>query len=223
MNNLFRILANTADGAFVIDEDHNIIYWNEAAQEILGYTSDEVVGQPCYDILGGQDDKGRVICRYHCSVVTTALKGDVVTDYDTCIHTKSGEVRWINVSILNVPASNNDTPPLIVHLFRDATQKKKNEKFISQILNATEHLLEIAGPTILPMADESVTKELTDREREILSLLAQGSGTDHIAQSLSISSYTVRNHVQNILHKLQVHSRLEAVAYALEHGLVDRD
>lgn len=223
MNNLFQILAHTADGAFVIDEDHTIIYWNEAAQEILGYTSDEVVGQSCYDILRGQDDKGRLICRYHCSVVMTALKGGVVTDYDTCTHTKAGEERWINVSIIIVPASNNDTPPLIVHLFRDATQKKKNEQFINQILNATEHLRETATPTVTPPAAQPNAQDLTEREHEILSLLAQGSSTPDIARSLSISSFTVRNHVQNILHKLQVHSRLEAVAYALEHGLVNRD
>jgi DNA-binding NarL/FixJ family response regulator len=67
---------------------------------------------------------------------------------------------------------------------------------------------------------EPEAQELTDREREVLSLLAQGLNTPDIAQSLSISSSTVRNHVQNILHKLQVHSRLEAVAYALKHGLV---
>jgi DNA-binding NarL/FixJ family response regulator len=156
-------------------------------------------------------------------VITTALKGGVVTDYDTCTHTKAGKERWINVSIITVPASNHDTPPLIVHLFRDATQKKKNEQFINQILNATEHLRETAPPTIPPPTAQPDAQDLTDREYEILSLLAQGSSTLDIARSLSISSFTVRNHVQNIFHKLQVHSRLEAVAYALEHGLINSD
>jgi two-component system nitrate/nitrite response regulator NarL len=67
---------------------------------------------------------------------------------------------------------------------------------------------------------ESFAQDLTDREREVLSLLAQGHSTREIAQALSISYSTARNHIQNILHKLNVHSRLEAVAYAYEHGLV---
>ena len=71
-----------------------------------------------------------------------------------------------------------------------------------------------------PQKSESQLDILTDREREVLSLLAQGHITRDIAQSLSISNSTTRNHIQNILHKLNVHSRLEAVAYAYEHGLV---
>ncbi len=53
---------------------------------------------------------------------------------------------------------------------------------------------------------------LTPREREILDLLALGNGTKQIADHLVISSKTVKTHVQNILAKLGVGSRLEAVA-----------
>ena len=55
----------------------------------------------------------------------------------------------------------------------------------------------------------------------MLRQLSHGSDTDTIAQQLVIDRSTVRNHVQRILHKLGVHSRLEAVTYAREHGLLD--
>ena len=55
---------------------------------------------------------------------------------------------------------------------------------------------------------------LTRREREVLGLLAQGADKDMIAQQLVISPETARTHVQNILAKLEVHSRLEAAAFA---------
>jgi DNA-binding NarL/FixJ family response regulator len=62
--------------------------------------------------------------------------------------------------------------------------------------------------------------QLTARELEVLGLMAEGlSGTD-IARKLGISTNTVRTHIQSILTKLQVHSRLEAVAFALRRGLV---
>jgi PAS domain S-box-containing protein len=223
MESLFQVLVNAADGAFVIDEDQHIVYWNQAAQEILGYTPDEVIGRNCYEILRGYDDKDKAICRHHCHVATTALTGSSVTTYDTCVRTRSGEVRWINVSILTFPNSDN-VAPLVVHLFRDATQEKQNEQFARQVLSAAERLRESnITQTALSASADSSAKELTDREREVLSLLAQGLSTRDIAQTLSISPSTTRNHVQNILHKLQVHSRLEAVAYAFEHGLISRE
>ncbi len=60
--------------------------------------------------------------------------------------------------------------------------------------------------------------ELTDREREILAMLAQGKRNDDIASELFISPQTVQTHVRNILAKLRVHSKLEAVAFAVKHG-----
>ncbi|MGC8879493.1 MAG: response regulator transcription factor, partial [Anaerolineae bacterium] len=62
--------------------------------------------------------------------------------------------------------------------------------------------------------------KLTRREYEILGLLARGQSTRTIAATLSVTPSTVRNHIQGILTKLHAHSRLEAVAYAVEHGLI---
>jgi len=62
--------------------------------------------------------------------------------------------------------------------------------------------------------------QLTAREREVLGLLAEGLGGTDIARRLGISTNTVRTHIQSILTKLQVHSRLEAAAFALRRGLV---
>jgi DNA-binding NarL/FixJ family response regulator len=62
---------------------------------------------------------------------------------------------------------------------------------------------------------------LTRREREVLALLAQGADNDAIAQELVISSETARTHVQNLLGKLGVHSRLEAAAFVTQNGILD--
>jgi DNA-binding NarL/FixJ family response regulator len=64
------------------------------------------------------------------------------------------------------------------------------------------------------MRSVSPEPPLTKQERNVLNLLAHGHGVDVIADQLSISKNTVRNHIQNILRKLNVHSRLEAVALA---------
>jgi two-component system nitrate/nitrite response regulator NarL len=62
---------------------------------------------------------------------------------------------------------------------------------------------------------------LTRREREVLSLLAQGGDNDAIAQALVISPQTARTHIQNVLGKLGVHSRLEAAAFARRNDLME--
>ncbi len=62
---------------------------------------------------------------------------------------------------------------------------------------------------------------LTRREREVLVLLAGGADNEAIAQALVISPQTARTHVQNVLSKLGVHSRLEAASFVLRHGLLD--
>ena len=62
--------------------------------------------------------------------------------------------------------------------------------------------------------------DLTDRELEVLQLLVSGRSTTEIVDELVLSTHTVRNHIRNILNKLQAHSRLEAVAIAIRIGIV---
>lgn len=60
---------------------------------------------------------------------------------------------------------------------------------------------------------------LTDRETEILKMVAKGLSYKQIAERLVVSHRTVQNHVQNTLRKLQMHNRVELTRYAIEHGL----
>jgi DNA-binding NarL/FixJ family response regulator len=63
------------------------------------------------------------------------------------------------------------------------------------------------------------TPQLTDRETEILRLVAKGLTSRQIAERLLISHRTVQNHTQNVLNKLQLHNRVELTRYAIERGL----
>jgi len=66
-----------------------------------------------------------------------------------------------------------------------------------------------------------VNTRLTDRELEVLKLVAEGLGNREIGKRLFISENTVKNHVRNILEKLQLHSRMDAVMYAMREKLFD--
>jgi DNA-binding NarL/FixJ family response regulator len=69
---------------------------------------------------------------------------------------------------------------------------------------------------------QRVGATLTGREKEVLALLADGLANAAIASHLGLSVNTIRNHVQNVLMKLNAHSKLEAVAVAAREGLLDR-
>ncbi len=69
--------------------------------------------------------------------------------------------------------------------------------------------------------EQVMTPRLTERELEVLRLVALGLNNREIAKQLFISENTVKNHVRNILEKLQLHSRMEAVMYAVREKLLD--
>lgn len=222
MKRLFQSLSRTNDGAFIIDGRHRIIFWNQAAEALLGYTAEEVAGLQCYEILGGRDEQGRTLCQRYCRVAIQAEKGGVLPNQDVCVRTRTGEERWLNVTTFTYPINDKNRDEVIVHLFRDATEQKNYQKFVNSILSASEQLQRNGTFRFIPETPEdSQLDELTTRERQVLELLAQGRGTNEIAGTLTISPSTARNHAQNILEKLGVHSRLEAIAYAYQHGMIE--
>ena len=68
---------------------------------------------------------------------------------------------------------------------------------------------------------EAPTDDLTEREREVIHLVAQGHSNLEIAQALFISDKTVKTHISNILGKLNLQDRTQLAIYAIKHGLVD--
>jgi DNA-binding NarL/FixJ family response regulator len=99
-----------------------------------------------------------------------------------------------------------------------------------QVATALRHLIERDDTPPPPKPVPPVTRDpgvelrvrtLSAREREILGYLAAGWSNRRIAEECFLSLNTVRTHVQNVLVKLGVHSKLEAVAFALEHKVVE--
>ncbi len=110
---------------------------------------------------------------------------------DRALHEVVGAVRTAHAREILLPR------PVIVEIAR-------------RVASARDHSLE-------PPPFEA----LTPRELDVLRALAQGLASQTICEQLDIAPNTVRTHVQNIMGKLGTHSKLEAVAFALRHGLVD--
>lgn len=129
-------------------------------------------------------------------------------------------MKWLNVSVMTADV-NNSTLPYSIHIIRAIDTPKKLEMLLRDFV-ASETALpaEEVKAIISSTRSPSSQVELTDREREVLRLLAKGVTTAAIAERLGISRTTVNNHVQHILSKLNAHSRLEAIRRAEHAGLI---
>jgi DNA-binding NarL/FixJ family response regulator len=172
-------------------------------------------------MLQARDDQQRLICHEHCRVAKKLLSGAPVTSFDLELASKSADSRWINLSVFRY-ADEHKVKPYIIHLFRDITQQKMEVKLVERLVEVAKNYHNIQPDLLSSHKKTRHVEELTPRESEVLGLLARGNSTREIGQELSISVNTTRNHIQNILRKLDVHTRLEAVIYAIDHNLVDQ-
>jgi PAS domain S-box-containing protein len=219
MDELLAVLSQTADGVYAIDRGQRIVFWNAAAERMLGYPADDVMGRPCHEIFHGEPRPGCLQCQADCPVLHAAHYHGSVPTYNLLSRTQDGRTILLNVSVI-VPLK-HDRQYATIHLFRDATHQLQYETYVDQILCAAARLPHPQS-TMAPYRLDPLTAyaPLSPREKEVLNLLVQGQAAQEIAQTLGISYATVRNHLQKILHKLGVHSQLEAVVLAVKHHLV---
>lgn len=217
----FLSRIKTTDGVFAVDADQRIVYWGASAQEILGYPPEEVLGLPCHEVIGGRDARNFRFCRRNCPVMMNTRRRRPSPNYDVAVDAPSGSSRWLNMTILVL-----DTPrgqkPLAVHLFRDVTKRRRIEQAASRATAALGEFSaeEKTGNGANLGLSEVPGPRLTRRELEVLRLLACGTDTVQIAESLGISYITARNHISNVLTKMGARNRLQAVLYASQHHLL---
>lgn len=215
-NSLLEGMFNTADGVFAVDEEQRIIFWNRGAEAVLGYSADEVADKHCFELFCGIDEAGRTGCTVGCGIIRSARQGKLCPGQNLRVRCKAGTALWLSV-IHSLVGAGDDRCAALVHIFRDVTAEVEAKRLMTSIAEQISGYGHIQGTEGARPAQET----LTEREKQVLGLLAVGDGTASIARKLTISNTTARNHIQNILAKLGVHTRLEAVAYARHQRRVE--
>lgn len=211
------VIARAGTAAFATDEKGRVTIWNEGARELLGYPASMVLGKSCHEILCGRDVFGNRFCDRQCAVMLMADRHEPVRHFELDIRTESGEVAQTHVSIVVVPGPRAGRYTM-VHFLEPVDRHREANALVRRILNEQHPL----PPSRMAASDPPVPAPtaLTSRELQVLRFLADGASTREISDSLFISVTTTRNHVQNILRKLEVHSKLEAVSLALRTHLL---
>ena len=204
---LLTTLGRTSDAMVAVGADMTIVAWNEGATELFGYTADEALGRPCYSVMCWRDRCGDPVCE-ECSVAPPGDDDELTPTREVIGRTADGKTLWLSATTI-IPPLEIRHQCRLVHLVREMSLPPELERLVVERL---------AGWSLATEEKTSVLSRLTPRENEVLHLLTEGLDGSAIARSLFVSPATVRNHVQHILKKLEVHSRTEAVALALRSG-----
>lgn len=211
-------IARSGEAVFAIDSADRIILWNKKCEELLQRSARSVLGKPCYDVLGGRDASGNVYCYRNCPTAGQArnLKSpDPVNKFPLSFQVGTGDRSWFTISMFAIP-SYHPALSTVVHVVR----RSENGAETPLERSLSKESASQAEPLWPMTTDEGEPVDLTGREKEILRCLAEGLSTPAIAKKLFIAPVTVRNHVQSILHKLDVHTKLAAVVFAYRHNLI---
>jgi PAS domain S-box-containing protein len=197
---LLDLFSRTSDAVIAIDSLSRIVAWNPAATGLFGHAPNQVLGNCCADVLRWHDRHGNLVCGPDCAIRKQAARELAGETQEVLATTRSGRVIWVSVSSLVLPREHHRVCR-VVHFVREVTFTPSQEAAVRFVHE--------------DQARRRLLRRLTAREHEVLDLLTTGAANAEIATRLGISSTTVRNHIAHILAKLNVRSRLEAVALAL--------
>ncbi|MEI8106091.1 MAG: LuxR C-terminal-related transcriptional regulator [Actinomycetes bacterium] len=180
---------------FIFDRDLEVILWNPGAEALTGIAAEDAVGRQCWEVIGGEDDEGAMVCHAGCSRARQLREGRSVPKDEFFARTATGRSRLSFETI----SAHSESGPRFLHLMREAPCKE-----------------------VAPVAEARLgpPPNLTPRQREILGLIGGGQPVKVVAARLGLMETTVRNHVRLLLVALGAHSQLEAVARARSFGLI---
>jgi PAS domain S-box-containing protein len=215
---LFALLEQTADAAYTVADDGEICSWNAAAEKLFGYRASEVLHCDIDLVFEARDALGtRALAggfesaTRHCDDYSGGIE-----NFDLEVRKRNGSRTWVNISTI-VFANHRSGRRLFVRLAHDISRRRRKEELLDQMTGIARQLVTVAGDA----SDHAPVEPLSDQERRILKLFADGGNPAGIADTLRISAQTLRNHLHHINRKLRTHNRLEAVTHAQRRGLID--
>jgi PAS domain S-box-containing protein len=215
---LFALLEQTADAVYSVAADGEICSWNEAAERLFGYPAKEVLGRNIDEVFDARDTLGTEALAGGLEAATRRWDGSSggTANFDLEVRAQSGDRLWVNVSTI-VFDNRRTGRQLFIRLARDITNRRRNEELLGRMVEVARQIISLTDDA----SDHAPVEPLSDQERRILKLFADGSNPATIAKSLRISPQTLRNHLHHINRKLRTHNRLEAVTHAQRRGLID--
>ena len=196
----------TVDAAFAVDRRGVIVLWNSSAEKMFDYSASQALGQRCWELLCGKDTYDNQYCCKFCPLREMAFHHEPVNEFHASFKSGSKERKQYSINCLTIfDAPGNEQ---LLHICRPDMETPEVGDDASAIIPSN----------IPPINNPGVA--LSQRETEVLKLLADGESTRQIASIMDIKTSTVRIHIGHVLLKLNVHKRREAVRQGRQLGLI---
>lgn len=203
--------GSSAEAIIAVDDRGTVISWNDAATKLLGRSAAEAIGRPCHEVMQGITPSGRHLCGPDCPVQASCRELRAPRRFEMIVRHPDGNELWLEATTCIV--IDDDDRAVAIHILAESVAARRLTDLAESVVRR------VSKGRTEPTA-EADSRIATRRELDVLRLLAEGLSTAQIASRLGLSRATVRNHVQNVLLKLDAHSRAEAVVLAVKSGLV---
>ena len=212
-----RLVERARDAAIATDAVGRIVFWNGKARELLSDGDHQVLreGRSLHEALQARDVFGNRLSPEGSPLQSMLEEGEGIQGFEMDVHKATGSRTRVSVSVVAVLGPEPDACHMI-HLLRERRRRRRTDELLDRLLADPE----TSGSSLRRNDGAESLPDLTPRERQVLRLLADGLTTDQIADKLHISVHTVRRHCQNLMRKLGIHSKVEAVALALRRRLI---
>ncbi len=216
---LLDALRDSSTAAMVSDARGRVVFWNRAAEKAFSRPAGGTLGRRCHELIQARDVFGNRFCAESCPVLDMARRDEKIKPFEWQLAgpLRDREQRNHHVQILRLPADDPEDYSL-VHLMEPIDQQARLSRLLSAAGPKPATLTDLLPATAGNGNGSKSSPPLTRREKEVLACIARGLQNKEIAVDLQISLATTRNHVHAILEKLEVHSKLEALALAMREG-----
>ncbi len=217
---LFTLLSFAPCGVYAVTMDQSVVFWNRAAERITGHLAHEVIGRKCYEIGAAPNHRGLTEeCVAGCALMKHVRAGLVPARTMVRLLCSDGQRKWVTVNPMVVDGVVGDAP-LMIHLFDETPEALgRTGGSLSDAVEESDGRYDVGA--MAPEGSNGVEQTgLSRREMQVLYLLSEGRNNAEISAALSISLYTVRNHVRNVRKKLGAATKLEAVINAVRMGVI---
>jgi DNA-binding CsgD family transcriptional regulator len=211
-----HVISATARRAAIATDAHNrIIAVNHLAAELTGRSAADTVGRNLQEVLEARDVFGNPLCGQHSAFHQMASRGEAPQSFELDIRTRDADRLRVAVAVVVVlePLGGDHQ---LVYLMTPMRRRRRADEAIDRLLAQNPDLMKrpsgADGPGPRP--------DLSERQLEVLRLLAAGNNVTEIASELDISAHTVRSHLRRIFEELEVSSQVEAVVRGLREGLI---
>lgn len=220
------LLGAIADGVYVVDMDRNLKMFNEAAEEMTGWKSEDAIGMKCWTAMNLKNEEGTSICQKDCPALAVWNTGESVMREDSCFTKKRGTKKvQISSSYSPIKDKNGNLTGAIC-VFRDITEKKEVERLRNEFVSTASHELRTPITAIegyMELIENEKICTIDDKAKEYLEKARNTAlGMSNLVKNLLTVTKIEEGKIQTNVTKFSIHDLAVDVVEAMHPSATNK-